>query len=37
MGGFLHTEQHLDIKNQLEIWMDVLQRLHNAEAKDDKL
>ncbi len=37
MGEFLHTEQHLDIKNQLEIWMDVLQRLHNAEAKDDKL
>ncbi len=41
MGGFLHTEQHLDIKKQLEIWKDVLQRLCNAEAldgaKDDKL
>ncbi len=35
MGGFLHTKQ------ELEIWKDVLQRLHNVEAldggKDDKL
>jgi len=42
MEGFLHTKQHLDIKKQMEIWKDVLQRLHrNAEAldgaKDDKL
>ncbi len=41
MGGFLHTKQHLKIKNQLEIWKDALQRLHNDEAldggKDDKL
>jgi len=41
MGGFLHTKQHLEIKKQLEIWKDALQRLRNAEAldggKDDKL
>jgi hypothetical protein len=41
MGGFLHTKQHLEIKEQLEIWKDALQRLRNAEAldggKNDKL
>jgi hypothetical protein len=41
MGGFLHTKQHLEIKKQLEIWKDALQRLRNVEAldggKDDKL
>ncbi|CAK9216186.1 unnamed protein product [Sphagnum troendelagicum] len=34
MGGFLHTKQHLEIKKQLEIWKDALQRLRNAEALD---
>jgi len=41
MGGFLHTKQHLEIKKQLEIWKDALQKLRNAETldegKDDKL
>jgi hypothetical protein len=41
MGGFLHTKQHLEIKNQLAIWKDALQRLRNAETldggKEDKL
>jgi hypothetical protein len=41
MGGFLHTKQHLEIKKQLEIWKDALQKLRNVEAldggKDDKL
>ncbi len=41
MGGFLHNKQHLEIKKQLEIWKDALQRLRNAETldggKDDKL
>ncbi|KAH8973929.1 hypothetical protein BDL97_01G074100 [Sphagnum fallax] len=34
MGGFLHTKQHLEIKEQLEIWKDALQRLCNVEALD---
>jgi hypothetical protein len=41
MGGFLHTKQHLEIKEQLEIWKDALQRLRNADTldggKNDKL
>jgi len=41
MGGFLHTKQHLEIKKQLEIWKDALQKLRNVETldggKDDKL